>query len=215
MATIPPRGSAPMESPISGSAAKAGWTSRSMSRSWRRTVPRWTLSIRQPWRPAGATTARPEFARTTTRTITAHSCSIPTATTSKPSATRQPSSVFKRSGARFASGKRVKQKACRFHFWVAREPDGFVAVVAPRVDTSGDAMPIDPPEIPPATPGQPTEPPPENPPGNPRPEVPPPLREPGQPPQPQELPGKTPDELPPRGPNGPRTPNPATDQGSA
>ena len=65
-------------------------------------------------------------------------------------------------------------------------------------------MPIEPPEIPPATPGQPTEPPPENPPGNPRPEVPPPLREPGQPPQPQELPGKTPDELPIRGPNGPQ-----------
>ena len=41
-------------------------------------------------------------------------------------------------------------------------------------------MPIEPPEIPPATPGQPTEPPPENPPGNPRPEVPPPLREPGR-----------------------------------
>ena len=34
-------------------------------------------------------------------------------------------------------------------------------------------MPIDPPEIPPATPGKPTEPPPEAPPGNPRPEVPP------------------------------------------
>ena len=72
-------------------------------------------------------------------------------------------------------------------------------------------MPIEPPEIPPATPGQPTEPPSENPPGNPRPEVPPPLREPGQPPQPQELPGKTPDELSIRGPNGPRTPNPDTD----
>ena len=63
-------------------------------------------------------------------------------------------------------------------------------------------MPIEPPEIPPATPGQPTEPPPESPPGSPRPEVPPPLHEPGQPPQPQELPGKTPDELPMRGPNG-------------
>ena len=57
-------------------------------------------------------------------------------------------------------------------------------------------MPIEPPEIPPATPGQPTEPPREEPPGSPRPEVPPPVREPGQPPQPQELPGKTPDELP-------------------
>ena len=32
------------------------------------------------------------------------------------------------------------------------------------------------------------------------PEVPPPVHEPGEPPQPQELPGKTPDELPVRGP---------------
>jgi hypothetical protein len=51
----------------------------------------------------------------------------------------------------------------------------------------------------------------ESPPGNPRPEVPPPIREPGAPPQPDELPGKMPDELPTRGPNGPTTPNPATD----
>jgi hypothetical protein len=72
-------------------------------------------------------------------------------------------------------------------------------------------MPIEPPEIPPATPGHPTEPPQEAPPGNPRPEIPPPVHEPGAPPQPQELPGKTPDELPLRGPDGPRTPNPATD----
>jgi uncharacterized pyridoxamine 5'-phosphate oxidase family protein len=77
-----------------------------------------------------------------------------------------------------------------------------------------DVMPIEPPEIPPTTPGKPTEPPPEAPPGSPRPEVPPPVREPGQPPQPQELPRKTPDELPVRGPNGPRTPNPATDRGT-
>ena len=97
----------------------------------------------------------------------------------------------------------VKMAARRRHRHAARdrrEPQGF------------DVMPIEPPEIPPATPGQPTEPPPESPPGNPRPEVPPPLREPGEPPQPQELPGKTPDELPVRGPNGPRTPNPATDR---
>ena len=60
-------------------------------------------------------------------------------------------------------------------------------------------MPIEPPEIPPPTPGQPTEPPREDPPGNPRPEMPPPMREPGAPPPPQELPGKTPDELPVRG----------------
>jgi hypothetical protein len=72
-------------------------------------------------------------------------------------------------------------------------------------------MPIEPPEIPPATPGQPTEPPQESPPGNPRPEIPQPITEPGHPPQPQELPGKVPDELPVRGPNGPTTPNPAVD----
>jgi hypothetical protein len=40
------------------------------------------------------------------------------------------------------------------------------------------------------------------------------MREPGQPPQPKELPGKMPDELPVRGPNVPSTPNPATDQES-
>ena len=72
-------------------------------------------------------------------------------------------------------------------------------------------MPIEPPEIPPATPGNPTEPPQEAPPGNPRPEVPPPVREPGESPRPEELPGKMPDELPVRGPQGPTTPNPATD----
>src|SRR5262252_4535960 len=70
-------------------------------------------------------------------------------------------------------------------------------------------MPIEPPEIPPANPSDPTEPPPENPPGNPRPEVPPPVHEPGEPPRPDELPGKTPDEPPGHGPSGPRTPNDA------
>jgi len=68
--------------------------------------------------------------------------------------------------------------------------------------------PIEPPEIPPPTPGTPTEPPREDPPGNPQPEVPPPMREPGEPPRPDELPGKTPDEFPLRGPNGPATPQP-------
>ena len=72
-------------------------------------------------------------------------------------------------------------------------------------------MPIEPPEIPPATPGTPTEPPQEAPPGSPRPEVPPPVREPGEPSRPEELPGKTPDEMPSRGRLGPTTPNPATD----
>ncbi|WP_407177854.1 hypothetical protein [Bradyrhizobium sp. STM 3562] len=72
-------------------------------------------------------------------------------------------------------------------------------------------MGIEPPEVPPPTPGHPTVPPPENPPGNPNPERPPPLREPGEPPRPDELPPGRPDEVPVRGPNGPRTPNPATD----
>jgi hypothetical protein len=76
-------------------------------------------------------------------------------------------------------------------------------------------MPIEPPEVPPPTPGHPTEPPQESPPGNPRPEVLPPVREPGEPARPEELPGRTPDELPVRGPEGPRTPNPATDAGTA
>jgi hypothetical protein len=76
-------------------------------------------------------------------------------------------------------------------------------------------MPIEPPEIPPATPGNPTEPPQESPPGNPQPEVPPPMREPGEAPRPEELPGKMPEELPVRGPEGPRTPYPATDAGIA
>jgi hypothetical protein len=55
-------------------------------------------------------------------------------------------------------------------------------------------MGIEPPEVPPATPGHPTEPPQESPPGNPRPEVPPPVHEPGEPATPEELPGRTPDE---------------------
>ena len=75
-------------------------------------------------------------------------------------------------------------------------------------------MPIDPPEEPPIKPGQPSEPPPEDPPGSPRPEVPPPMQEPGESPQPEELPGRTPEELPVRGPQGPNTPSPATDTGN-
>ena len=76
-------------------------------------------------------------------------------------------------------------------------------------------MPIDPLEDPPIKPGQPSEPPQESPPGNPRPEVPPPMQDPGEPPRPEELPGRIPDELPVRGPEGPRTPSPATDAGMA
>jgi hypothetical protein len=72
-------------------------------------------------------------------------------------------------------------------------------------------MPIEPPEIPPATPGIPTEPPPEIPPGNPQPDISPPMREPGEAPRPDELPGRAPEEIPSRGPSGPLTPNPATD----
>lgn len=75
-------------------------------------------------------------------------------------------------------------------------------------------MPIEPPEIPPATPGTPTEPPPEMPPGNPQPDIAPPVREPGEPARPDELPGRRPEEIPSRGPNAPLTPNPATDANS-
>lgn len=74
-------------------------------------------------------------------------------------------------------------------------------------------MPIEPQEDPPIKPGQPSEPPQESPPGSPRPEVPPPMQDPGEPPRPEELPGNTPDELPVRGPDGPRGPSPATDTG--
>jgi hypothetical protein len=69
-------------------------------------------------------------------------------------------------------------------------------------------MPIDPQEDPPIKPGQPSEPPRESPPGSPRPEVPPPMHDPGEAPRPEELPGRTPDELPVRGPEGPHTPDP-------
>jgi len=37
------------------------------------------------------------------------------------------------------------------------------------------------------------------------------MQDPGEPPRPEELPGNTPDELPVRGPDGPRGPSPATD----
>jgi hypothetical protein len=53
-------------------------------------------------------------------------------------------------------------------------------------------MPIEPPDNPPATPGNPTEPPPMDPPGNPIPETPPPVREPGEAPRPDDLPGNLP-----------------------
>jgi hypothetical protein len=72
------------------------------------------------------------------------------------------------------------------------------------------AQPIEPPEIQPPSPGNPTEPPSEDPPGSPQPDViPPPIHEPGEPPPPDDLPGKAPDEIPRRGPNSPTTPNPA------
>jgi hypothetical protein len=85
------------------------------------------------------------------------------------------------------------------------------AVRARVWDSGKHEMPIDPQEDPPIKPGQPTEPPRESPPGSPRPEVPPPMRDPDPTPRPEELPGRTPDELPVRGP-GPRAPSP-TDAG--
>jgi hypothetical protein len=89
----------------------------------------------------------------------------------------------------------------------------FAGAVSPSttVEESGDGMPIDPTEDPPIQPGQPTEPPPESPPGNPAPEIPPPVHEPGEPQRPEELPGRTPDELPVRGPQTPTTPPAPTD----
>jgi hypothetical protein len=75
-------------------------------------------------------------------------------------------------------------------------------------------MPIDPQEDPPIQPGKPSEPPQESPAGSPRPEIPPPMQDPGEAPTPEELPGRMPDELPVRGPQGPRTPYP-TDAGIA
>ena len=74
------------------------------------------------------------------------------------------------------------------------------------------STPVEPPEIPPPTPGTPSEPPPGIPPGNPRPDIPPPVHEPGEPPRPDELPGKTPDELELRRPHGRTDPVYATDR---
>jgi hypothetical protein len=75
-------------------------------------------------------------------------------------------------------------------------------------------MDADPIEDPPIKPGKPSEPPLEIPTGNPRPEVPPPMHDPGESPQPQELPGRTPDELPVRGPAGPNGPPAPIDSAS-
>lgn len=63
---------------------------------------------------------------------------------------------------------------------------------------------VDPPDIPPPSPGTPAEPPQESPPGDPRPEVPVPVNDPAEPDAPREMPPDRPDELP--GPGGPRTP---------
>jgi hypothetical protein len=88
---------------------------------------------------------------------------------------------------------------------------GNIALSGPLPIMQECSEPIEPPEIPPATPGRPSEPPPESPPGSPRPEVPPPVHEPAEPTHPDELPGKIPEELPVRGPNGPM-PTPAGDK---
>src|SRR5206468_5441281 len=47
-----------------------------------------TRFTKPPWLPVDATTARPAFARTITRTTTERLCSIPMGTTLKPSVTR-------------------------------------------------------------------------------------------------------------------------------
>src|SRR5260370_7199126 len=75
----------------------------------------------------------------------------------------------------------------------------------------GGERPRHPPGVAGARRGNPSGPPWGNPRGNPQPEIPPPIQDPGEPPQPEELPGRMPDELPVRGPDGPRTPSPATD----
>src|SRR5437762_12012776 len=115
--------------------------------------------------------------------------------------------------------KIAKTTPCKVEIWLVpsrgKEPTRDVQGGRPGnfiASARLSGMPIEPPEIPPATPGQPTEPPREEPPGNPRPEVPPPAREPGAPPLPQELPGEIPDDLPVRGPNVPPPPSPAADQ---
>jgi hypothetical protein len=95
--------------------------------------------------------------------------------------------------------------SCAQGDWIARD-DSHRELETCSARSAGS---IEPPEIQPPTPGNPTEPPPEGPPGNPRPEIPPPVHEPGEPPSPDNLPGKTPDEFPVRGPNQPTTPNPA------
>jgi hypothetical protein len=104
---------------------------------------------------------------------------------------------------------------CCFDAFSSREPESTSLENAMKGTSSHRHryrfMPIEPPEIPPATPGTPTEPPLESPPGSPRPEVPAPVREPGESPRPEELPGKVPEELPVRGPSSPTTPNPAVD----
>ena len=87
-ATIPPPGSAPTESRISGSAAKAAWTSRCMSRSWPRIAPRCDAFYQAAIAAGGARQRRAGIRAHYHPIITALSCSIPMATTSKPSATR-------------------------------------------------------------------------------------------------------------------------------
>src|SRR5229473_6471810 len=203
-----------------------------MSPSWQRTAPPLRLSTRRRWRRADAITARPAFAPTTTPIIMAPSCSIPMDTTSKPCATR-PSDRFQPALAREHRGIGVviAPRACtaldscltRFLHANRFPPPDLVRGHASlenamkpeeRQYEGGAVVPIEPQEDPPIKPGQPSEPPQESPPGSPRPEVPPPIRDPGEPPRPDELPGNRPDELPVRGPQGPRTPSP-TDGGIA
>ena len=73
---------------ISGSAAKASWRSLCTLRSSPRIAPVSMPSIAPRSQPASRTTADPDYARSTIRITTARSCSMPTGTISKPSATR-------------------------------------------------------------------------------------------------------------------------------
>jgi catechol 2,3-dioxygenase-like lactoylglutathione lyase family enzyme len=65
---------------------EGGLDKRFISRSSPRRARQSMRSTRQRWKLARATTARRDFARTIMRTITARSCSIPTATISRPCA---------------------------------------------------------------------------------------------------------------------------------
>jgi hypothetical protein len=141
----PAAGLAPMASLISGSAARADWISRCTSPFSPRIAQPWMRSTRQPSRPAAATMAPPEFARIIIRIITARSCSIPMATTSKPFATRRrnalPGSIIRMAG-NFTAPSSLSPDADRTAGNTARDAgtsDRAAAGGAARESASGSA----------------------------------------------------------------------------